>query len=41
MAMASTSHVEETVDEHEEEDGPIPVAKLEVILTKIIINFIR
>lgn len=30
MAMASTSHVEETVEEHEEDEGPIPVSKLEV-----------
>lgn len=30
MAMASTSHVEETVEEHEEDDGPIPISKLEV-----------
>lgn len=28
--MASTSHVEETVEDHEEDDGPIPVSKLEV-----------
>lgn len=28
--MASTSHVEETVEEHEEDEGPIPISKLEV-----------
>lgn len=30
MAMASTSHAEETVEEHEEDEGPLPVSKLEV-----------
>lgn len=30
--MASTSQVEEAVEDHEEEDGPIPVSKLEVNL---------
>lgn len=28
--MASTSHVEETVEEHEEDEGPILISKLEV-----------
>jgi hypothetical protein len=30
MAMASISHVEEAVEDHEEDDGPIPISKLEV-----------
>lgn len=30
MAMASSSHVEESVEEHEEDEGPLPVSKLEV-----------
>lgn len=30
MAMASSSHIEETVEDHEEDEGPIPVSKLEV-----------
>lgn len=31
MAMASTSHVEEAVvDDHEEDDGPLLISKLEV-----------
>lgn len=37
MAMASTSHAEVAVEEHEEEDGPIPISKLEV---KFYINLI-
>jgi len=37
MAMASTSHVEEAVvDDHEEDDGPLLIAKLEVKLIIII-----
>lgn len=42
MAMASTSHVEEAVEEHEEDDGPIPISKLEVSsnLIQIIYNLV-
>lgn len=36
MAMASTSNVEETVVDQEEDDGPIPISKLEVKLIIII-----
>lgn len=28
--MASTSHVEETIEDHEEDEGPLLVSKLEV-----------
>lgn len=30
MAMASISHAEEAVEDHEEDEGPLPVSKLEV-----------
>jgi len=37
MAMASTSHVEEAVvDDHEEDDGPLLISKLEVKFAIII-----
>lgn len=36
MAMASTSHIEEAVEDHEEDDGPLLISKLEVKLIIII-----
>lgn len=32
MALASSSHIEETIDDHNEDEGPIPISKLEVKL---------
>lgn len=43
MALASSSHIEETIEDHDEEEGPIPISKLEVklITNNIIINLIH
>lgn len=39
MALASSSHVEETIEDHDEDEGPIPISKLEVKWLPIIILY--
>jgi len=39
MAMTTSSHTEEAIEDHEEDEGPLLVSKLEVIIFKMYIFY--